>query len=483
MDNPKLPESTLPLCVRCEYALIRNNLLLEAALKLVKREPWTVLLLAVSLLRGSSRFRWEITRRVVSHANTLPYNQQLIDYVRAEYAAGRSVLLLTTSPDRLAMGIPEHLGISAEICGSTADRILDESAIRDILCARFGIGQFEYVGHATSDLPIWRSAGGAVVVAPSSGLAARLQELSNIRRIFPANGTRVADLVRALRPHQWLKNILLFVPLLVSHQVGDAALVRAAVLAFLCFSVCASFAYVVNDLLDLSSDRLHPRKQLRPFASGDLSIVAGAALAATCLAVTLSMSLLLPPDFRWVLLGYLFVTMSYSLTLKNRAVVDVVVLAGLYTMRIIAGSAATGIRPSFWLLALCMFLFLSLAMVKRYAELLVVVAQSKHDVAGRGYTADDLPLLLGMGTSSGLVAILVLALYVNSPDVRSLYHMPGALWLTVPLMLYWINRVWLKTHRGEMHDDPIVFAASDRPSLIVGACLLAILAIATVGLR
>jgi 4-hydroxybenzoate polyprenyltransferase len=451
-------------------------------LKLVKREPWAALLLAASLLRGTSRFRSEIARRVASHANTLPYNQELVDYVRAQYAAGRSVLLLTTSPNQLAAGIPEYLGITAEVYGSTADRVLDVASIHDFLCARFGIGQFEYAGHATTDLPIWRSAGGAVVVAPSSDLAGKLPELGNIRRVLIARDERVYDSFRALRPHQWLKNFLLFVPLLVSHQVGNAALVRLAVLAFLCFSICASFVYVINDLLDLSSDRLHPRKRLRPFASGNLSIISGVALASVCLGIALSLSLLLPGAFRWVLLGYLVVTLSYSLTLKNRAIVDVVVLAGLYTTRIIAGSAATGIRPSFWLLALCMFLFLSLAMVKRYAELLVFVAQSRRDVSGRGYTADDLPLLLSMGTSSGLVAILVLALYVNSPDVRSLYHMPAALWLTVPLMLYWINRVWLKTHRGEMHDDPIVFAASDRPSLIVGACLFAVLAIATVGL-
>jgi 4-hydroxybenzoate polyprenyltransferase len=481
MGRPTLRESRLPLCVRCEHALVRADLLHEAMLKAVKREPWSFLLVAASLLR-TSRFRSEIARRGASHANTLPYNPELVDYVRAEHAAGRSVLLLTISPDWLAAGIPEHLGIAAEVCGSTPGRILDAAAIRDLLCARFGIGKFEYVGHATADLPIWRSAGAAVVVAPSSGLARKLPELNNIRWILPASEARIFDVFRALRPHQWLKNLLVFVPLLVSHQVGNAALVRVAVLAFLCFSVCASFAYVINDLLDLPSDRLHPRKCLRPFASGNLSIVAGVALATACLGVTFSMSLLLPSEFRWVLLSYLFVTLSYSLTLKNRAVVDVIVLAGLYTMRLIAGSAATGIRPSFWLLAFCMFLFLSLAMVKRYAELLVVLAQTRRDVLGRGYTVDDLPLLLGMGTSSGLVATLVLALYVNSPDVLSLYAMPGGLWLTVPLMLYWINRVWLKTHRGEMHDDPLVFATSDRPSLIVGACLLTVLAISTIGL-
>jgi 4-hydroxybenzoate polyprenyltransferase len=449
----------------------------------MKRDPWSFLRLSVSSLLGRvSGLQSEAAKRLAANAGTLPYNDELVDYVRAEYASGRPVLLLTTSPAELAAGIPAYLGIAAEICGSAPDRKLNSGTIDDLLCTRFGSGNFEYAGHSNADLPIWKSARSALVVAPTSRLTRELPKRQRNYRILSTKPFRVSELLRALRPHQWLKNLLLFVPLIVSHQVTSVSKILAATIACFCFSLCASFAYIVNDLLDLPSDRLHPRKRLRPFASGNLRIGLGVALALGCLSLALSTSFLLPTVFRWVLLTYLLVTFSYSLSLKNRAVVDVVVLAGLYTMRLIAGSAATAIRPSFWLLALSMFLFLSLAMVKRYAELLMVLAQSKSDAHGRGYTINDLPLLLGMGCSSGLVATLVVALYVNSPDVRPLYHMPGALWLTVPLMLYWINRVWLKTHRGEMHDDPLVFAASDRPSLLVGLCMLAVLVIATIGL-
>jgi 4-hydroxybenzoate polyprenyltransferase len=296
--------------------------------------------------------------------------------------------------------------------------------------------------------------------------------------VFPRASAGFGAYIKALRVHQWVKNLLIFVPLAVSHQATNPQLLISAAIAFFCFSLCASSVYIVNDLLDLQSDRLHPRKRFRPFAAGQLSISSGVGLAFACLAAGIALSLTLPMFFRLTLIAYLVATTAYTLSLKARAVVDVLTLGGLYTVRIIAGSAATLIFPSFWLLALSMFLFLSLAVVKRYAELLVMAEDGKKDLHGRGYVASDLPLLISIGVANGAIAVLVLALYVNSPEVGLLYGRPQILWLMPPLMLYWISRIWLKTHRGEMHDDPIVFAAGDRPSLIAGALLVGLLAIA-----
>jgi 4-hydroxybenzoate polyprenyltransferase len=246
----------------------------------------------------------------------------------------------------------------------------------------------------------------------------------------------------------------------------------AALLCFLSFGLCASAVYLLNDLLDLPSDRVHHRKRRRPFAAGTLPVAQGLLLIPLCLAGSIALAAWLPPAFALVLAGYFAVTCLYSFWLKNQVVVDVLLLALLYTSRILAGSAATQIQPTFWLLALSLFAFLSLALVKRYSELLVVLNQNKQSAAGRGYRTDDLPVLMSLGTSAAFMAVLVLALYIREMEGSDRYGNPQALWLLVPPFLYWMARVWMKTHRGEMHDDPVVFAASDRQSWAVVAVLL-----------
>ena len=287
----------------------------------------------------------------------------------------------------------------------------------------------------------------------------------------------MSDWVGALRVHQWVKNLLVFLPLAAAHRAASPEAWFAAALAFAAFALVASSAYVVNDLADLAADRLHPRKRQRPFASGALPVAAGFVAAPVLVLAGAALGLLLPPLFQLALATYLALTLSYSFALKRIAVLDVVVLAALYTLRVIAGTFALGLDLSFWLLAFSMFVFLSLALVKRYAELHAARLEQRRAI-GRGYAIDDLPMLGAMGAASGYLAVLVLALYINSTASHALYARPTALWLLCPLLLYWMSRIWLITHRGEMHEDPVVFATRDRASWIVAALGLAVVLVA-----
>ena len=290
--------------------------------------------------------------------------------------------------------------------------------------------------------------------------------------------TTVLAYIEALRPHQWAKNVLVFLPLLAAHEVTNLPLVGRAVLAFVALSLCASSTYVVNDIIDLDSDRTHPRKRERPFASGRIPVSHGPLVALVPFVTGIGLAwYLLPPTFLLILGLYLVTSLAYSLYLKRILLVDVVVLAGLYTIRIIAGGTAVSITPSFWLLAFSMFLFLSLAMVKRYSELLEM-EEGRSYIPGRGYMRADLETLGALGASGGYLAVLVLALYVNSEEVSATYRHPEAIWLVCPLLLYWVSRVWVVAGRGRMHDDPLVFALKDRVTLMAGLLAVLILTLA-----
>jgi 4-hydroxybenzoate polyprenyltransferase len=295
--------------------------------------------------------------------------------------------------------------------------------------------------------------------------------VSAVQRRFEPPRAGLRTWIRAARIHQWVKNLLIFVPALLAHEIADPSVLLVAALAFVSFGLCASSVYVFNDLLDLPSDRRHPRKRLRPFAAGLIpahqGVVAGTVLLAASAAIAASINLW----FLLALAAYYVFTWAYSLALKRFALIDVMTLAGLYTMRIIAGSAATLVWPSFWLLGFSVFLFLSLGIVKRFAELEDMRREGKLAAHGRGYSADDLPLLQSLGTAAGYAAVVVMALYINSAASDDLYAHPKALWLLCPLMLFWISRVWLLTTRGQMHDDPIVFALKDRVSLALAALM------------
>jgi len=464
---PSADKPVPPLCVDLDGTLIRSDVLLESLLLLVKKNPLYLFCVPWWLLRGKAALKAQIASRVSLHAATLPYDQGLLEWLKAERGTGRGLWLCTAADRRPAADIAAHLGLFDGLLASDGTTNLAGSAKAEQLVQRFGEGGFDYCGNESSDLAVWRRARGAIVVRGSRRLQRAAAEQTQVLRVFPETIDTAAAVIRTMRPHQWAKNVLILVPLLAAH-LHDLTHVAQTVLATVSFCLCASSVYVLNDLLDLPADRTHPRKSRRPFASGDLSVAAGLVIAPVLLAVAIGLAVLLPVKFQLVFAAYYIITVSYSFALKGIVLVDALLLASLYTVRIIAGAAAAEVPLSFWLLLFAVFLFLSLAFVKRFAELEALRSRQLLRAAGRGYHVEDLPLLQSLGTASGYMSVLVLALYINSPEIQALYHRPKFIWMLCVLMLYWISRVWMKAQRGSMHDDPVVFALKDRVSLAIG---------------
>ena len=457
-----------PLAVDLDGTLIHSDLLLESFLLLIKRNPLYLLLAPWWLLKGKAALKQAIAQRVELNPAALPYNQPFLTWLHAQKAAGRALWLCTASDQRLAQAVARHLGVFDGVLSSDGTVNLSGSRKAQQLVHRFGSKSFDYCGNARVDLAVWQEAGGAVVVSNSKTLVQAAAQVTSVDAQFEAAKGGARAMLKALRVHQWAKNGLILVPMLAAHRMGDMTVLTQALLAFVAFSLCASSVYLLNDMLDLEADRQHHSKCRRPFAAGSLNLLWGMAMAPVLLVAALLLSLALPDRFMWVLGAYYVATLAYSFSLKRIVMVDVLALAGLYTIRIVAGAAATGIELSFWLLIFAIFIFLSLAIVKRYAELHAVREQGKAMAKGRGYEVDDMHLLQSLGAASGYLSILVLGLYINTPDKALLYTHPKYMWLLVPIMLYWISRVWMLTHRGKMHDDPLVYALKDPASLATG---------------
>ncbi|MFL6664923.1 MAG: UbiA family prenyltransferase [Rhizobacter sp.] len=462
-----MANAAIPLCVDCDGTLVRTDLLHEAVFMMLKSAPWKLLLLPLWWLRGKAYLKERIAESVSFDWSTIPLNDDIVTLVRAANDEGRKVILATASHQRLADGLATHLQLFTEVVATRDGVDMTGRKKAAWLVSQYGERGFDYAGNARADLPVWSVSRSATVVSSSPSLIEAARKIAQVDRVIPIVKPRLSAYVRAMRLHQWLKNLLLLVPLLAAHRLGRGDDLANAGLGFLAFGLCASTVYVFNDLLDLPADRLHARKRTRPFASALVPVWHGAVMIPLLLMASFYLASRLPIAFSAVLATYFALTLSYSILLKRQVVVDVIMLAGLYTIRVIAGGAATGIVPSFWLLAFSMFMFLSLALVKRYSELLESSQKQKSSAFGRGYWTHDLPVLLSAGTSSGMVAVLVIALYINSPETRSLYANPAWLWFVPPLLLYWVTRVWMKAHRGEIDDDPVVFAARDWQSLLI----------------
>lgn len=464
----------VPLCVDLDGTLIRSDLLVESALTLLSHNPLLLFPMFGWLLRGKAHLKREIARRVELDAVHLPYNTDVLAWVREQQAL-RQVVLCTASDEALAKLVADHVGGFDAVLASDGQRNLSGSQKAQALVALYGEGGFDYVGNAKVDLKVWKHARAAITVEAGSSLTQAASRVTKVDRQFTLPGASVRHWLKALRVHQWVKNALVFLPMLAAHRLFEVESVLATLLAFVCFSLCASSVYITNDLLDLASDRQHHRKRNRPFAAGQVPLLAGPVVAVVLLVVSFGLATLLREVFVAVLAGYYLLTSAYSLRFKRIVMLDVVVLATLYTSRIVAGTAAIHSKPSFWLLAFSMFIFLSLAMVKRYIELLSAQKAGKINASGRGYDVGDIPLIQSLGAASGYLSVLVLALYIDSSDSRALYHHPHYLWLLCPLLLYWISRTWAIAHRGIMHDDPVVFAVTDKLSrvlLIVAAAVI-----------
>ncbi|MEP7042437.1 MAG: UbiA family prenyltransferase [Dokdonella sp.] len=470
-----MQDRNTPLCVDLDGTLLRTDLLIESALGLLRTNPLYLVRFLVWLLAGKANLKRQIAARSSLDVASLPYETRVVDWLRGALDGQRRVLC-SASDQKFVDAVAAHVGGFDEAIGSDGRHNLAGVNKAAALSERYGERNFDYAGNAAADLHVWRRARKAIIVNAPSAVVLRAQRECDVERVFAREGNSLSSWLRALRLHQWLKNLLVFLPLLAAHMLLQPPAVMGASIAFLSFNLCASGTYVLNDLLDLDADRRHPRKKARPFASGALPVAAGLVAAPLLVLTAFAVALALSPLFALVLLGYCTLTIAYSLSIKRVAILDVVVLAALYTIRIVAGAAAIRVGMSFWLLAFSMFLFLSLAMIKRYTELRALLADGQSHASGRGYAVDDLPLVQSLGAASGYLSVLVFALYINSTASETLYRHPAALWMLCPLLLYWISRIWLIAHRGQMHDDPVVFAATDRVSrIVIVLCALAVL--------
>lgn len=465
-----------PLAVDMDGTLLLSDTLHESLLALLRVNPLYLFVFPLWLLRGRAHFKRAVARRIVPDPATLAFNEPFLAWLREQHGR-RSIVLCTAADAAVARAVSAHVGVFDDVLSSDGRENLAGDGKAAALVQRFGERGFDYAANARIDAAAWAHARQAIVVNAAPAVERAAARVGTVARTFPRSAAPATTALRALRPHQWAKNLLVFVPVLTAHLAFDTGALAHALLAFVAFCLCASSVYVVNDLVDLPSDRAHPRKRHRPFASGALPTVFGMVAAPLLALAAFAIAAALPSRFLLVLVAYFALTFAYSLWFKRIELLDVVVLASLYTGRIVAGAFAIAVPLSFWLLAFSMFLFLSLALVKRHAELALVREHGRTDAVGRGYRVEDLPLLATLGGASGYLSVLVLALYINSRESAALYDEPQLLWLLCPLLLYWISRVWLLTTRGRMHDDPVLFALRDPASLVVAALGLAAVAL------
>ncbi|HEY0941145.1 MAG TPA: UbiA family prenyltransferase [Steroidobacter sp.] len=460
--------------VDLDGTLIRSDLLLESALAFLRHAPLRIFSLVVWALRGRSYLKARLAEHFDLDPAILPYRTELISYLRELKQSGRNLVLATASDERLAQRVASHLGLFNGVLASSEANNLKGKNKHQAIEAHCGNSPYVYIGNDSSDLHIWKHAQAGVLVNATRRTADRARHLTNITAEFPREPVRLSAYIKAIRVYQWSKNLLLFVPLITAHLWSNLEAIVHVLFAAFAFSLCASSIYLINDLFDLSSDRAHPRKRFRPIAAGLVPIGNAVALSVALLLLGLIVAAQLSPLFLGVTVAYVVTTLAYSLSLKTYVLIDVITLAGLYTFRIIGGAVALAVVPSFWLLAFSMFIFLSLALVKRCSELQLLSKSQGTATRGRDYMTSDLGVVQTMGVASGFAAVQVFALYIDSDEVARQYSHPEMLWLLCGTILYWLGRMWIKTARDEMHDDPLLFAARDRGSLIMALLSMAI---------
>jgi 4-hydroxybenzoate polyprenyltransferase/phosphoserine phosphatase len=465
--NHKADTSTLPLVVDLDGTVIATDLLWESVILALKNNLLLLFMLPVWLLGGKANLKQKLADIVDIDAALLPYRDDFVAYLCAEKSNGRRLILATGSPKKFANAVAAHLGFFDQVIATNGDINMTASRKRDALVAAFGEGCFVYAGNSRDDITVFEAAGDTIVVAPDKA-AARYQDQNNCM-LFAAEPVTVKVILKLLRVHQWSKNTLIAVPAVLANEILKGDMPRVIILAFMAFSLLASTIYIINDLFDLFADRKHKSKRNRPISAGRVSIPAALIVALVALIISIAIGARLPFEFQAVMLGYAVLTTLYTVALKRMLLIDVLALASLYTIRVLAGAAASGISASFWLLAFSVFFFLSLALVKRYVELSGTEDTGVLKVSGRGYRVHDKQVLGEAGMAATFSAVLVLALYIDSDEVKLIYDSPYLLWLLCPIVLYISLRIWVLARRDEMNEDPVVFILSDWRSQVMVA--------------
>lgn len=471
-------DKSVPLCVDLDGTLIKSDSLHESALEMLKEQPRKGFESLLTIKQGKAEFKSRVSELSTLDCATIPCNSELLQFLAEEKRAGRKLILVTGASEKIARQFFAHFKIFDDVFSSTDTLSLTGDAKRDCLVDTFGIGKFDYVGNDKVDNTVWDSAREIYVVSRDNKFLRETADRFDVKQTFVSPNPDFRDWARLIRVHQWAKNLLLFVPLGLDHSVSILQNFQVLLGCFFAFSFLASLTYIVNDLLDLRSDRLNLTKSKRPLARGIITIKEGLQVILLLMVAVGVLLLFLPSEFTLVLSIYLILTLGYTVCWKRYVYLDVCVLAGLHSLRIIAGTVALQLEWSFWLLCFSLFIFMSLALAKRVAELTNLKKLKRFETIGRGYVVGDIPILTASGLSSAHLSVLVVALYINSDKVLRMYKTPEVLWLICPLLLYWTGRIWLITSRGEMHEDPIVFALRDGTSQITFILCVAVILIA-----
>ncbi|HFD31618.1 MAG TPA: UbiA family prenyltransferase [Gammaproteobacteria bacterium] len=467
-DHETISNTSLPLCVDLDGTLIQTDSLWESCLRLISQQPLLLLLLPFWLFLGKSGFKHKVSEHVNLSPASLPFNTKLLKYLTYQRLHNRHLVLVTAANKKIAEAIAAHLNIFDEILASDEQHNLSGKNKAKILIDKFGDKGFVYAGNANIDLNVWRHSAAAIVVNASETLFNKAKQITEIEENIPKeNKTTLKTVLKAIRLHQWTKNLLIFTALILSHSWYNNEALQLSLLAFFSFSFAASSIYLINDLIDLEADRAHQTKKNRPLAAGTLSIPFAIFLIPFLLLLSFLFASQINSNFISILAFYLALTTAYSLFLKPLALLDVITLTSLYTIRIVAGAIAINVPLSYWLLAFSMFIFLSLALIKRFSELKNMALLGQSSSSSRGYHVDDLPAVSLFGISSGYISVLVLVLYTHDLQASTLYKNPESLWFIAIAVLYWISHMWLLAFRGKMNEDPVLFAIHDRNSYIV----------------
>jgi 4-hydroxybenzoate polyprenyltransferase len=452
----------LPLVVDLDGTLIHSDLLWESLVLFLRRHFLRLWLLPLWLFHGKAGFKDRIAREVEIDPSALPYDKALLALIRKEREDGRTVVLATGAQHRLAEQVAAHTQAFDLVLATDAVNLTSHNKA-ERLAALYGVQGYDYIGNSRADLPVWLGSRTAWCVA---GKEYKLADGRSTTQVGSRRGGTAHALFKAMRPRQWLKNLLVFVPMLAGHALRVDTLLES-LLAFAAFSACASSAYLLNDALDAQDDRVHPVKHKRPIAAGTLPLPL-ALLASPVLALAaLAACALAKPLLLLALGAYFIATIAYSVYLKRLLMIDIVTLAILYSLRVLGGSAATGIEPSFWLLAFSFFIFLSLALLKRHSELFNLHREGKEKTRGRGYTTADKTPIGIMGINAAFVSVLIFMLYFNSQNVLQLYRHPAWLLGILPLLVFWLGRMWTLAFRGQVNEDPVLYVSKDKVSMIV----------------
>lgn len=470
-------QQQLPLCVDLDGTLTLTDTLWESCVKLLRLNPLYILNMLLWLFSGKAKFKLEISKRVQPDAELLPYTPGLLTFLKEQKQLGRHLCLVTAASREIADKVEATLGLFDRVIASDDKTNLSGKKKAARLVEIYGEKGFAYAGNGSIDLDVWAHAATAIPVNASAGVVRRLhgRDIKIEAEFKDKKNSLLKALIKAVRPHQWAKNCLLFVPITLSHNQIPADWLTVC-LAFVAFSMTASAIYLINDLFDVETDRKHSTKCKRPFASAILPIPTGIAAVVVLVSAAAVLAYAINKSFFILLMGYVCLTTAYSIVLKMHALLDVFTLTILYTLRIIGGALAIEIDISNWLLAFSIFFFLSMAFAKRYSELHNLAETGDLAAGTRGYVVRDLMIVILFGVTSGYLAVMVFILYIQDIQVTLLYSKPRWLWVISFVQLYWISRVWLHSYRGRMNEDPVLFALHDVKSYImaamVGICFL-----------